>query len=299
MKHAGLLDIPSHYPLLCQWEITCQCNLRCVMCYTDCYNTPAKITLELSTAEILRIMDEVAEAGCLELVLTGGEPLMRPDFFEIYEHAKTRGFLVTLFTNGTLLTEKIADRLAADPPLRVEISVHGATASSFDAITQREGSHARCMEAVRLLIEREIPVRLKTMAMTMNQEEILSIKRYAEGLGSVAYRIGEGLRAGLDGGEEPFAYQLSPDELERLERQDAAVWKEACRREEQASPVCRSERQSFHIDAYGQLQRCSGNRLAGYDLRHGSFEEGFYRFLKDFPCPLKRPDPATPKGAKL
>src|SRR5436190_1139417 len=113
MKRLGLLEVPAHYPFLCQWEITCRCNLRCVMCYTDCYNSPANIKDELSTAEILRIMDEVALAGCLELVLTGGEPLARPDFFEIYGHAKTKGFLVTLFTNGTLITETIADRLAA------------------------------------------------------------------------------------------------------------------------------------------------------------------------------------------
>ncbi len=292
MKQMGLLEVPSHYPFLCQWEITCRCNLRCVMCYTDCYNTPARIKEELSTAEILRIMDEVALAGCLELTLTGGEPLARPDFFEIYEHAKARGFLVCLFSNGTLLTDKVADRLAANPPSRVEISFHGATATSFDAITQGTGSYARCRHAIRLLIERGIPVVLKTTAMTVNRDEVMSIKRYAQGLGQVVYHIGEHIRAGLDGGEEPFKYQLSLDELEHLERQDAAVWSEACAKKAQPRPVCRSERQTFHIDAYGQLQRCSGNRLAGYDLRRGSFQEGFYGFLRDFPCPLKCGDTA-------
>src|SRR5881396_2360482 len=71
-------------PLTGQWELTCRCNLRCVMCYTDCFNHPENIRNELSTSEIIRIMDELAEAGCVELCLTGGEPLARPDFFDIY-----------------------------------------------------------------------------------------------------------------------------------------------------------------------------------------------------------------------
>ena len=288
MKRIDLL-VPSHYPLLCQWEITCRCNLRCVMCYTDCYNTPARIKDELSTVDILRIMDEVAEAGCLELTLTGGEPLARPDFFEIYEHAKARGFLVCVFTNGTLITEAVADRFAADPPARVEISVHGANAESFDAITQRHGSHVRCQAAIRLLLDRHIPLVLKTTAMTVNQAEVLSIKRFAETLGSVSYRLGETMREALDGSEAPCRYQLSAAELDQLERQDVTLSREAAENDARGRPACASERTTCHIDAYGQLQRCSGNRLASYDLRLGSFQEGF-RKLTGFPCPARCPE---------
>src|SRR5437899_3341517 len=90
-------------PLSGQWELTCRCNLRCVMCYTDCFNTPDMLRQELSFREIIRIMDEIREAGCLELTFTGGEPLARRDFLDIYAHAKQEGFLVTVFTNGTLV----------------------------------------------------------------------------------------------------------------------------------------------------------------------------------------------------
>lgn len=65
-----LTHLPERFPYSCQWEITCRCNLHCVMCYTDCFNRPDAIRQELSTAEILRIMDELAEAGTLELCLT-------------------------------------------------------------------------------------------------------------------------------------------------------------------------------------------------------------------------------------
>src|SRR5207249_3463494 len=83
----------------------CRCNLRCIMCYTDCFNSPEMIQQELSFPEIVRIMDEIHEAGCLDLTLTGGEPLARRDFLDIYTYAKQKGFLVTVFTNGTLVTE--------------------------------------------------------------------------------------------------------------------------------------------------------------------------------------------------
>lgn len=80
VQQRKLDHLPDRFPLACQWEVTCRCNLHCVMCYTDCFNEPERIRQELSTAELLRIMEELAQAGCLELCLTGGEPLAQPDF---------------------------------------------------------------------------------------------------------------------------------------------------------------------------------------------------------------------------
>ena len=292
-----LTSIPKRYPLACQWEITCRCNLRCVMCYTDCFNRPEKIREELTTTEILRIMDEIAEAGCIELALTGGEPLARSDFFDIYEHAKTGGFLVTILTNGTLITEEIADRLAALPPHRIEISLHGITERTFEQVTQGSGSFARCMRAIGLLCDRKLPLLLKTTAMTVNRDEVLAIKRYVNGLQErghlVGYKLGEEMRLTLDGSDAPGLLALSDEELETLNRQDAELWDEACRNQAQPSPSCRSGEQRFHIDAYGQLQLCSGNRRQGYDLRRGSFQDGFYHHLPTFPCSWKAEPQAT------
>jgi len=288
-----LTSIPERYPLACQWEITCRCNLRCVMCYTDCFNRPEKIRDELTTAEILRIMDELAEAGCVELALTGGEPLARSDFFDIYEHAKAKGFLVTLFTNGTLITEEIADRLASLPPHRIEISLHGITEQTFERVTQGNGSFARCMRAIGLLRDRELPLLLKTTAMTVNRDEVLAIKRYVNSFGNVGYKLGEEMRPTLEGSDAPGLLALSDEELSELNRQDAELWTEACRNQTSEAKSCTSGKQRFHIDAYGQLQLCSGNRRQGYDLRRGSFKDGFYNHLPAFPCSWKAEPQAT------
>src|SRR2546430_1343940 len=173
----------GRFPLNGQWELTCRCNLRCVMCYTDCFNTPDMLQQELSFPEIVRIMDEIQEAGCLDLTLTGGEPLARRGFLDIYTCAKQKGFLVTVHTNGTLLTEKIADYWVQYPPAMIEISFHGFGKNSFDRITQGQGSYERCMAGIHLLLERKLPLTLKTTGMTVNRDEVLKIKANVEELG--------------------------------------------------------------------------------------------------------------------
>ena len=284
-----LSHLPDRFPLSCQWEITCRCNLHCVMCYTDCFNRPDAIRQELATAEILRIMDELAEAGTLELCLTGGEPLARPDFFQLYEHAIRCGFLVTVFSNGTLITEAQADRFAELRPHCIEISLHGITRTTFEQVTQGQGSYDRCHQAIRLLLDRRIPLVLKSTALTLNRQEILAIKRYVESLGTARYKLGEEMRPELDGGAGPFRYALSEQALAELNQQDPDLERDAGRHDSVEPPPCQSGMQRFHIDAYGQLQLCSGNRRQSYDLREGSFRIGFYEALPTFACEHKVP----------
>ena len=181
-------------------------------------------------------------------------------------------------------------------PRAVEISLHGTSASVFDGVTRTPGSFARCMRAIRLLRERGVPLLLKTTAMTVNRDEVLAVKRYAEDLG-VGYKLGEELRPSLDGSDAPSRWALSESELHVLNRQDADLWAEACRNRARAPSPCRAGYRSCHIDAAGRLQLCSTNRARGYDLRRGSFREGFYRHLSRFPCPA-RGALAEPSGSR-
>lgn len=290
--------LPSRYPLHGQWELTCRCNLHCVMCYTDCFNRPELVRNELSTAEVLRIMDELVEAGCLELCLTGGEPLARADFFTIYEYALAQGLLVTIFTNGTLITEAVADRFAARPPKRIEISVHGATEATFDAVTQQRGAYGRVQEAIAWLRARQVPLTLKTTAMTINKDDVLSIKRRVQAMDNVGYKVGDEIRPALDGSQAPFAWGLSAQERDQLFSQDQELSRELRQRETTPADPCTSGQHRFHIDAYGRLQLCSGNRRQSYDLRKGSFRKGFYNWLPTFPCQWKRSISSDPVSSE-
>ncbi len=286
------------FPLSGQWEVTCRCNLKCVMCYTDPFNTSEQIRQELSYEEIVRILDEIHQEGCLELTFTGGEPFARRDFLDIYTYAKRKGFLLTLFTNGTLITPKIADHLKAYPPSMIEISFHGLTRESFDQITLGSGSYGRCLEGIRLILERDLPLTLKTVGMTVNRDEILKIKEFVGSLGKAQYKFGSDLRPRLDGSQDVYQYQLPRDEIRAIEQADTEfraerVRQDRCKKEriDQGKELCGGGRYKFHIDAYGQLQLCSNNRRKSYDLRQGSFRKGFYQFLPDFPCPARRPAP--------
>lgn len=287
---------PDRYPFMGQWELTCRCNLKCVMCYTDVFNTPSRLRQELTTEEIFRIMDELHEAGTVELVFTGGEPLSRPDFMEIYERAHKLGFLITVFTNGTLVTEEIADRWTAHLPRSVEISLHGISGATFEGVTQISGSFARCLRAIELLVARGIPLVLKTVGLTMNRREILEIKEYVSSLGgSVEWRFGQYLRDDLEHTGLPYEFQISEEGLRELERRDPELWKakeDEIEREAASRTICGGGKTKFHIDAYGQLQLCSNNRRKGYDLRTGSFRTGFYELFPGFPCPRREPEGA-------
>lgn len=86
-------------PNVCQFELTFKCGLHCKYCYTDCYNKPDYSKDELSTKEIKLILNKVYDAGVIRLCFTGGDPLARKDFLDIYAYAKIKGFIITIFTN--------------------------------------------------------------------------------------------------------------------------------------------------------------------------------------------------------
>src|SRR4029453_13908837 len=145
----------EHLPLSGTIEVTRRCPLTCVHCYN---NLPladgAGASTELTYAEHCRILDELADAGCLWLLFTGGEIFARRDFLDIYTYAKKKGFLITLFTNGTLITPRIADYLAVWRPFSIEITLYGLTKETYERLTGIPGSFEKCMRGIRLLRER-------------------------------------------------------------------------------------------------------------------------------------------------
>jgi MoaA/NifB/PqqE/SkfB family radical SAM enzyme len=117
--------IAKRIPIKGSFELTLRCNLRCLHCYCNLpLNDQDAIEKELTCEEVFSIFNQIAEAGCLWLLLTGGDPLLRKDFLEIYTYAKKKGFLISLFTNGTLITPRIADHLAEWLPYIVEVTLY-------------------------------------------------------------------------------------------------------------------------------------------------------------------------------
>src|SRR5947199_5871974 len=168
-------------PLEATLEITRRCPLECQHCYN---NLPmGDLTArnrELSKQEYEAILDELADMGVIWLLFTGGEIFARKDFLEIYTFAKQKGFLITLFTNGILINEKIADYLREYPPFAIEITLYGRTKETYEALTQLPGSYDRCMRGIRLLMERGLPLKLKTVGTRINAHEVVAMRAFAE-----------------------------------------------------------------------------------------------------------------------
>ncbi len=144
---------------------------------------------EMTTFELFSIVDQLVDAGCMQLLLTGGEPMIRPDFIEVYNYIREKGILVTLFTNGTLITTALADYLFDHPPIQIEITLYGSTQQTFQQVTGIAGSYARCMRGIELLLEHDLPLKLKSIIMTLNQHELQQMKAFAVGLFAPFHKI--------------------------------------------------------------------------------------------------------------
>jgi len=277
----------NRIPIAGSIELTFRCNLRCQHCYVSHGHNGMPGKQELSLAEIKRIFDQIAEGGTLWLLITGGEPFMRRDFKEIYLYAKQKGFLITLFTNGTLITPRMADFFAEYRPYKIDITLYGYRKETYENVTGIPGSYEKCYRGIELLHERGIPLGLKTMLMTLTQDELWDMKQYAEELG-VRFRYDAMINAGLERDLEPVSFRLAPEDIIQIELQDQPLVDEMreyfdLRKDIKVDPhqlyVCSAGLRSFHIDPYGKLSLCMMAREQEYDLLSGSFKRGWDDFL--------------------
>jgi radical SAM protein with 4Fe4S-binding SPASM domain len=165
-------------------ELTERCNNACIHC---CINRPAGDrrcrSRELDTAAWKEILRQAAAAGVMTVRFTGGEPLLRSDFSELYLFARRLGLKVLLFTNARLITPGIAGLLADVPPLEtVEVSVYGMTERSYEAVTASAGSHREFRTGVQRLVEAKIPFVVKGTLLPPNKEESSDFAAWAETL---------------------------------------------------------------------------------------------------------------------
>jgi MoaA/NifB/PqqE/SkfB family radical SAM enzyme len=162
-------------------ELTERCNNDCIHC---CINRPANdasaLAREMTTEQIKEILLQAADLGCMQVRFTGGEPLLRPDWMELYICARRLGMKVLLFTNARLITPQLADILASVPPLEtIEITVYGMHRESYEAVTRIRGSFAQFRRGVDLLLERKVPFVVKSVLLPHYRHEIDEFEAWA------------------------------------------------------------------------------------------------------------------------
>ena len=280
-------------PLSGAVEVTRRCPLACLHCYNNLPMGDAQACgLELGYDQHCRLLDEMADAGCLWLLYTGGEIFARGDFLDIYTYAKRKGFLITLFTNGTLITERVAEHLVALRPFAIEITLYGRTKATYERLTGIPGSFERCMGGIRLLKERGLPLALKTVAVSVNRHELRDMQRFAEEEIGVEFKSDSMINPRLNCSQSALDVRLTPEEsvaidLEDPRRSDEWIrFADHVRRALEASPPqdtvyqCGGGVNSFAVDPYGGMSICVLSETHKYDLRTGSFREGWEGFLR-------------------
>src|SRR6267154_1812905 len=204
-------------PLSVQLDLTYRCNERCIHCYLDHHDHG-----EMTTAEIKDLLDQMAEAGVFYLTISGGEILMRRDFFEILEHARARTFCVKLKTNGVLIRKKEAERLRALGVETVQISIYSHRPEVHDAITKMPGSFRQSIDAVRFLRTQGLTVTLANVLMVQNAHDYLGVKALAAEL-DAKFTVDPTITPMMDGDRSILKLNMDQAALQEVFRNEDLV----------------------------------------------------------------------------
>ena len=172
---------------LVAWETTRNCNLSCVHCRAAATRGP--YSGELDTAAALRLLDQISEVGNPIIILTGGEPLLRNDIFDIAAYGTAKGLRMVMAPNGTLITPEIADQMAKTGIQRISVSLDGATAESHDRFRGVAGAFDGALQGIEHAKSAGIEFQINTTITKTNLDQIPKILELAESLGAVAHHI--------------------------------------------------------------------------------------------------------------
>ena len=302
----GAATAGRRIPLSGTIELTNRCPLNCSHCYNNLpMNDLAARKRELSTSEYKYILDQLADLGALWVCFSGGEIFARRDFFELFDYAKQKGFIITLFTNGVLIDERVADRLAANRPFSIEITLYGRTRETYDELTRIPGSWAKCMRGIELLLERNLPLKLKTVAVSVNKHELFDMKSFAEELG-VEFKFDAMMNPRIDCSSSPLAVRLTPVEAVELDLRDShrvAAWHALAKTSaERRLPAagetpqiydCGGGVNNWAIDPYGNLTICVLSHVDNFNLREYTVAEAWELLGNVRRKPATRPTKCT------
>lgn len=267
-------------PLVCHFDLTYHCNLNCVHCYLVKEDRP-----ELNTSEIKGILDQLAMAGTLYLSFSGGEIFTRRDIFEIAEYARKLHFALRLFTNGTLIDEEAADRVAALNPDLVAISIYSDIPEIHDEITTVPGTFARSVKAARMLRERKVRVKLSCIIMRQNVGDYPKVYELAQRIGA-SFQADQRVTPKNDGDPSPLRFQINEDDLSRVladpllslqPRDDPA--------KHHSNGIfddipCGAAHMAYYISPYGDVYPCIQLPFLCGNLKEKSFEGIWYHSLE-------------------
>lgn len=210
-----LEKMPVRYPINATLELTLRCNLKCKMCMFR-HGDEADSRLmkgELSSAQWEDLIKEMFDAGVLNILITGGEPLLRKDFCEIYESMYRRGFIITVYTNATLITEKVMETFRRCPPHRIGITIYGASNETYERLCGSRDGFDRAIEGARALSTLPSEIEFRTTVVKDNRDETKAVSDIIKQEFDLPVTHSTTVFQGVRGGCMPIAEcRLSPEE---------------------------------------------------------------------------------------
>jgi len=260
-------------PMSVHFDITYRCNERCVHCYLDHDNHG-----EMTTAEIKRVLKELAEAGTFFLTFSGGEVLMRSDFFELLEYARYLMFNVRIKTNAVMIREREARRMVELGVEQVQVSIYSHRPEVHDGITKLPGSLRRSVQAIRFLTQQRLRVVIANVLMTTNMRDSAGVQAMARELG-VPYTLDPTITPKMDGDATILKLRIPGAELDGVFHNESLVGnvEEFCapppRPDEDVMEgyPCSAGHTLAYISPYGDVFPCVQFPLASGNVRRQKF----------------------------
>lgn len=292
VQEKKVTNIPR-IPLEGSIDLTYRCNNNCRHCWLRIPANSHEKENELTFDEIRKIVDEARKMGCRVWRISGGEPMLRPDFVDIFDYITSKSASYSINTNGTLITSKIAKLLKKKGSKMV--ALYGATAEVHDHITRTPGSFEATMQGFAYLKEAGTGFTVQLIPMRDNFHQYKEMVELAESLSSL-WRIGAGwLYLSANGksnrNREIIHQRLDPVEAVLLDRpnmhmreqsiKQKAMKRSQLMRNEYFFASCIDNRRAFHIDPYGKMTFCSfvKDPSMRYDLKTGFFSQGWNDFI--------------------
>jgi heme b synthase len=298
------------------WEITRRCNLHCVHCRSSS-EMEAKGHPDFSTSEAFRVIDDIVSYAAPVVVLSGGEPLVRQDVFEIARYGTDKGLRMCLATNGTLVTEETCERIKTSGIRIVSLSLDGAEEAGHDDFRSQKGAFAGTINAAKLFKKHGIEFIINSSFTKRNQEEIPKVYRLAKELGATAWYMfmivptgrGEEIMNELITKEDyeeilDWHYQMEKDEetmlvrptcaphyyrvvLQQSKKEGEKFRKRTLKFSTGGSKGCIAGQLICLIDVDGNVLPCSYFPMPAGNIRRQSFKEiwegsELFRNLRDF-----------------
>jgi radical SAM protein with 4Fe4S-binding SPASM domain len=288
----------KRFPASFDIEITARCNNACGHCYINLpADDPDARAKELTVAEISRIADKAVSMGTIWCLITGGEPLLRPDFADIYLSLKRKGLLVSVFTNAACIKPEHISLFKKYPPRDIEVTVYGVTKETYEVVTRIPGSFSAFMKGLTALTDNGIRVRLKAMAIRSNVHELPQISDFCRERTKDYFRFDPMLHLRFDRDEKRNemirAERLAPEEITAIEKADPKrfhalmdncdkyIFRNIPARGSDRIFNCGIGQWSFTVGYNGFLRICPAlwHPDCMYDLRKGPLEEAWEDFI--------------------